>query len=72
MIFSLQVKLDLENLKESLLTGGKSEGAQTLKQQSENMLKLRSNVLKGSTAETSISKGPGTGVVLVPAFFGYL
>lgn len=55
-----KVKLDLENLKESLLTGGKSEGAQTLKQQSENMLKLRSNVLKGSTAETSISKGPGT------------
>ena len=63
----MQAKLDQEKQKESLLTGGKSNGAQTLEQASENIAKLRADALKPSTSEPSTSKEPGSeGVFLCP------
>ena len=56
----MQAKLDQEKQKESMLTGGKSNGAQTLEQESEKMAKLRSDTLRSSTSEPSTSKEPGS------------
>ncbi|KAG0628704.1 hypothetical protein M758_1G046200 [Ceratodon purpureus] len=55
-----KAKLDQEKQKESMLTGGKSNGAQTLEQESEKMAKLRSDTLRSSTSEPSTSKEPGS------------
>lgn len=63
----MQVKLDQEKQKEILLTGGRSNGSQTLEQESERIAKLRADALKPSTSEPSNSKEPESeGVFLSP------
>ena len=64
----MQAKLDQEKQKESLLGWlGKSNGPQTLEQESENLAKLRSDTLRSSTSEPSSSKEPGSeGIFLCP------